>query len=178
MKKIIIFILGMFLVGCSCSNPSASDTVKEYLNNYTNLSDNVLKDIDELVKEENLTDEEKAMYKEILKREYSNLVYIIENETYDGDTAEVTVKITVFDLYKAGKAANEYLQAHPEEFLTDGEYDADKYRDYKLAKMKSMEDTISYNIVFKVNKVSGDWQLEQPDAEVLEKIHGIYNYEK
>ncbi len=50
--------------------------------------------------------------------------------------------------------------------------------DYKLNKMRDIKDTISYTIVFKVIKVDRKWQVEQPDEETLEKIHGIYNYEK
>ena len=44
--------------------------------------------------------------------------------------------------------------------------------------MKEVNETISYNIVFKVIKTDGKWQVEQPSNETLEKIHGIYNYEQ
>ena len=30
---------------------------------------------------------------------------------------------------------------------------------------------------FKLNKKDGDWVLENPDRVVLEKLHGLYNYE-
>jgi len=95
-----------------------------------------------------------------------------------GDEAKITVKITVYDLYKVEKDAREYLNQNQEEFLTDGIYDAKKYLEYKLDKMKDVNDTISYNIVFKVIKTDGKWQVEQPNEETLEKIHGIYNYEQ
>ena len=122
--------------------------------------------------------EGKETYKEVLKRQYRDLIYTIENEDYDGDTAKVTVKITVYDLYKAQKDASEYLSNHPDEFLTDGEYDNDLYMDYKLEQMRDMNDTVSYNIVFNVTKTDGKWYVEQPSDEVLEKIHGVYNYEE
>ena len=113
----------LMVVGCSCSNDKAADAVEAYLNDYKGLNDQVLDDIDELVENENLTDEGKEIYREVLKRQYRDLVYTIENEDYDGDTADVTVKITVYDLYKVQKDASKYLSEHPDEFLTDGEYD-------------------------------------------------------
>ena len=44
--------------------------------------------------------------------------------------------------------------------------------------MSDMTDTISYNVVFKVKKNNNKWEVEQPDDEVLEKLHGVYNYEE
>ena len=179
MKKILgIIVCLMMVVGCSCSNDKAADAVEKYLNDYKGLSDNVLSSIDELVDNEDLTDEGKETYKEVLKRQYRDLIYTIENEDYDGDTADVTVKITVYDLYKAQKDASLYLSEHPDRFLTDGEYDNDLYMEYKLEQMKNMNDTIQYNVVFHVVKQDGDWVVEQPDEETLEKIHGVYNYDE
>ena len=179
MKKLFLMLVSLFMVvGCSCSNDKAADAVEKYLNDYKGLSDTVLKDIDDLVEGEDLTDKGKETYKEILKRQYRDLIYTIENEDYDGDTAKVTVKITVYDLYKAQKDASEYLSNHQDEFLTDGEYDNNLYMEYKLEEMRNMNDTVSYNIVFHVTKTDGKWYVEQPDEEVLEKIHGVYNYEE
>mgnify|MGYP005773451599 CR=1 FL=1 len=179
MKK-ILGILGclVMVVGCSCSNDKAADAVEKYLNDYKGLNDHVLEDIDELIKNEDLTDLGSETYREVLKRQYRDLIYTIENEDYDGDTATVTVKITVYDLYKAQKDASEYLSEHPDEFLTDGEYDNDLYMEYKLEQMKKTTETVSYNIVFTVTKTDGKWYVEQPSDEVLEKIHGVYNYEE
>lgn len=179
MKKILIIIANLLLtVGCSCSNDRAADAVEKYLNDYQGLSANVLEDIDDLAENEDLTDTQKDTYKEILKRQYRDLNYTIENEDYDGDTANVTVKITVYDLYKSTKDSSKYLNEHPDEFLTDGSYDSSKYLDYKLSNMQKEKTTTTYNIVIKTLKVDGKWQVEQPNEETLEKIHGIYNYEE
>ena len=179
MKKILVIVSTLLMVvGCSCSNDKAADAVEKYLNDYKGLSDHVLEDIDELVENENLTDKGKETYKEVLKRQYRDLIYTIENEDYDGDTASVTVKITVYDLYKVQKESSEYLASHPDEFLTDGEYDNDLYMDYKLEQMRDTNETISYNLVFNVTKTDGKWYVEQPSDDVLEKIHGVYNYEE
>lgn len=179
MKKLLLFLTCLFFaVGCSCSNDKASDAVEKYLNDYKGLSENVLEDMEDLIKKEELEDKDKDTYKEIMKKQYRDLNYTIENESYDGDTATVTVKITVYDLYKKQKESQDYLNSHQEEFLTDGIYDVNKYISYKLNQMKDVNDTISYNIVFKVIRVDGKWQVEQPDEKTLEKIHGIYNYEE
>lgn len=179
MKKIILFLTCiLFVVGCSCSNDKASDAVEKYLNEYKSLSNNVLKDIDNLIEKEELEDKHRDIYKEIMKKQYRDLNYTIENDSYDGDEAKVTVKITVYDFYKVEKDAREYLNKNQEEFLTDELYDSKKYLEYKLEKMKEANMTISYNIVFKVIKNDGKWQVEQPNNETLEKIHGIYNYEQ
>ena len=99
MKKLIGLIACLFIVGgCSCANDLAADAVEKYLNDYKSLNNYVLEDIDELVESENLTEKGKDTYKEVLKRQYRDLIYTIENEEYDGDTAKVTVKITVYDL--------------------------------------------------------------------------------
>ena len=127
---------------------------------------------------EAVEEKNKDKYKDALKRQYRDLMYTIENEDYDGDNAKVTVKITVYDFYKAQKNSNDYLNSHKDEFLTDGVYDASKYVEYKLKQMSDMTDTISYNVVFKVKKNNNKWEVEQPDDEVLEKLHGVYNYEE
>jgi len=179
MKKILLVLVCLIcVVGCSCDSEKASDAVERYLNEYKGLSDNVLEDIEELVEKEELEEQASETYEEIIKKQYRNMIYTIENESYDGDTADVTVKITVYDYYKAGKDSSNYLNNNQEEFLTNGEYDANKYLEYKLNQMKNIEDMISYNIVFRVIKVDGKWQIEQPDEETLEKLHGVYNYDE
>ena len=116
MKKILIFLVCILgVVGCSCSRNMAASSVEKYLDNYKSLSDNVLKDMDKIIKNENLTANHENNYREVLKRQYRDLNYIIENEDYDGDSALVTVKITVYDLYKASIKANEYLKTSQDE---------------------------------------------------------------
>ena len=178
MKKTIICIICLiFTIGCSCENNKAADAVEKYLNEYKGLSNNVLKNIDEVVKNENVNEEQSLKYKDVLKRQYRDLIYTIENEYYDGDSADITVKITVYDLYKVERESIDYLNNNPNEFITDGAYDINKYVDYKLDKMKTTNDMISYTVVFKTNNLKGKWEVEQPDEIVIQKIHGIYNYD-
>ncbi len=179
MKKLFVFIISMFcVVGCSCMKDKASDAVEKYLNDYKGLNENVINNMDQVIAKENLEDKDKETYKGILEKQYRDLTYTIENESYDGDTAKVTAKITVYDLYKANKNSSDYLNEHQDEFVTDGIYDSAKYIKYKLEELTKMKDTVSYTIVFNVKKENSKWIVEQPSDEDLQKIHGIYNYEK
>ena len=179
MKKILAMLFAcLLLVGCSCVKESASDAVKDYLNQYRNLNDTVMVDLAALVDSEDLNDDQKEVYNEILKKQYQDLTYEVKNEEYDGDKAEVEVTITVYDLYKAQTDASTYLSNNLSEFNDEnGVYDNEKYLDYKLEQMKNTTDTVEYTIEFNVVKEDDDWVVVQPDTDDLEKIHGIYNYD-
>lgn len=180
LKVLMVFAFIFMLVGCSCMQITAKDRVEEFLDQYRNLSANVLGDLDEVVDQETeLTEEQKEKYRDILKKQYSDLNYEIVNEEYDGDTAVVEAKITVYDLYKAQKDATEYLNEHSEEFNDEsGNYDSSKFMDYKLDKMQKNNDTVEYTINFNLTKdEDGNWQISELKQSDLEKIHGIYNYD-
>ena len=174
MKKLIICLL-LILTGCKAE--TAKLACENFFNEYQSLSDNVLKDIDMITTKEDLKKDYNDTYKEILKRQYRDIEYVIENESYDGNTATVTIKITVYDLYKSTKQAHTYLEEHKEEFLTNNAYDSDKYIDFKLNAMKNTADRITYTIVLNCIKIDSTWQVEEPNEITLEKIHGIYNYD-
>ena len=177
MKKIFALLgVCLCLVGCGCTEEKATDAVKDYLNQYRNLGDTVMTDLATLVDSEDLSDDQKEVYKEVLKKQYQDLTYKIVEEEYDGDKAEVEVIVTVYDLYKAQSDAATYLSNNLSEF-NDEDYDNDKYLDYKLKQMKDTTDTTEYTINFKLTKEDNNWKVEQPSAEDLEKIHGIYNYD-
>lgn len=178
MKRIVIIIVcSLFLFGCSCSDMVAKNAVTDYLNQYNNLSEDVLDDLEEMVAKEDLTSEQKEKYKSILKKQYQDLKYEIVSEKYNGDDATITVKITVYDLYKAQKEASQYMKDNIEEFYSDDLYDNSTYIDYKLDMMKKMNETTIYTIDFNVTKKDHKWIVTQPSDSDLEKIHGIYNYE-
>lgn len=178
MKKLsLILITLVAAVGCACTMTKASDAVKEYLGKYNNHDSEILVELDELVKEENLTEEQAESYKDLMKKQYTDLKYEIVNETYNGDEAIVTTKITVYDLYKAQQDAEDYKEEHTEEFQDDNAiYDAMKFLEYKIEQMTKTDKTVEYTIDFKVIKENGKWVLDNVSTEDLEKIHGIYNY--
>ncbi len=182
MKKyltiIMVFAMCLVLSGCGVKK-TAKGAVEDFLNQYKNLSSNVISDLENVVDQENLTDKQKEVYRDILKKQYKDLKYEIENETYDGDNATVDVKITVYDLYKVQKDANDYLTDNGDEFKDETDtFSNELFMDYKLEKMKMTNDTIEYTINFKVTKDdNGNYKVIDVTNEDLEKIHGIYNYD-
>lgn len=182
MKKVykLLLVVGICLVlaGCGCMKKTAKASVQDYLNQYKNLSSNVISSMDDVVNDENLTDSQKEKYRDILKRQYQDLKYEIVSEKYDGDNATVEVKITVYDLYKVQKDANNYLTNNGDEFKENGVYSNDLFMNYKLDKMKKVTDTVEYNITFNVTKDDkGNYKVNDLSNSDLEKIHGVYNYD-
>ena len=182
MKKVykVLLVVGICLVlaGCGCMKKTAKGAVQDYLNQYKNLSSNVISSMDDVVNDENLTDNQKEKYRDILKRQYQDLKYEITSEKYDGDNATVEVKITVYDLYKVQKDANNYLTNSGDEFKENGVYSNDLFMNYKLDKMKMVTDTVEYNITFNVTKDDkGNYKVNDLSNSDLEKIHGVYNYD-
>lgn len=178
MKKIIIFLITLsMVVGCACSMDKASDAVKEYLNKYNNQNEEILTQLENLTVDEGLNDEQSEKYKDVMTKQYKDLSYKITNETYNGDEAVVTAKITVYDLYSVQKEVDEYKNNNKDEFIdSDGNYDADAFLKYKLEEMKKTTKTVDYTIDFKVIKKDGKWTVDSLSTKDLEKIHGIYNY--
>lgn len=183
MKKLILFLGVVFsslaLAGCSLTKSTAADAVKVFLDQYKNLSSSVMNDLEDVISQEDFTESQEEVYRDVLKKQYSDLKYEIVNENYDGDTATVETKITVYDLYKAQSDATNYMNNNQSEFTDDsGVYNNEKFLDYKLEEMKKMTDTVEYNITFDVKKDENDkWQVSELSNEDLEKIHGIYNYD-
>lgn len=179
MKKIFKALLCMmFILTLSGCKDNAKMAVEKYLDRYTSLDKDVLKDMGSVIKDENITDEQKGVYEEIFKKQYSDLTYKIEKEEYNGDEATVEVTINVYDLYKVQKDASKYLANNTDDFNDEnGEYSVSKYIDYKLKKMKEMSEKTQYTIEFYVVKTDGGWKVSSLSDTDLEKIHGVYNYE-
>lgn len=179
MKKFLIILSCMFLmVGCSLDNTPTKKT-EELLKKYQKLDDEVVSDLELTAEGAELTDSKhKESYMKAMKMQYSDLKYEIEDEEVNGDEATVTVKISVYDFYKVQKDANDYLESHPDEFLTDKVYDAAKFMEYKLKHMNDASDRVDYTIKVDLTKEDGEWVPQAFDKTTLEKIHGTYNYER
>ncbi len=182
MKKtiltIIILIVSVLLVGCG-KDMSAREAVTDYLENYITLDSSIVEQLNEFVDNENLTEEQKLTYKEILRRQYSSLTYDIQNERYEGNMAYVKTKINVINLNKAQQDALDYYNKHVDEFNNNtGVYDKNLYTDYKLETMKKENETINYEIEFKLINEGNQWEVEQLSSNDLEKIHGVYSKEE
>lgn len=168
MKKIVsLFIFLLLLVGCSLSN-SPTSKVEEFLNKYQTLDSDINSGIDDILKEENLSDTQKERYRKIIEKQYRNLSYEIRNERIDGDTATITVEIEVIDYKKQINATNSYYQG-----LDD--YTVEEYNNTKLDKLEKAKDKVKYTIDFDVKKDNnGNWKLTSLSNETIKKIQGMY----
>ncbi len=170
MKKVIVFIL--CLLGCGCTKTDARYEVESYLNKFKNHDEAVISSLNDILDENELDSEDKELYELVMKRQYTDLEYKVKEERYNGDVANITVLIKVYD-YENSK--NEAL----EEINNSSEYDTDEKKIHLvLKKMDEENKRIEYTIDFKVNYQDDKWVLEKPDKTVLEKIHGIYDYEE
>ena len=177
MKKLFSLLLISLLL-CGCGKNTAKDAVESYLKKYKTLNSEVLLDLERVIDKENLEDEEKTKYRNILKKQYKDLNYQVTEEEYDNDITYITVKIEVYDLKKAQDDAYIYMENHSEEFKDEnGNIDEDKYLNYKLDKMKDTTERREYEIVFTVTKEDKEYVVEQPTETDLLKIHGVYNYD-
>ena len=132
MKKILVICLSVFLlVGCSLNKNTPTKKVEELFKKYQNLDNAVLDDLELVVEGTTLTtDYQKTTYTNIMKMQYSDLKYTIEDETVNGDDATVKAKITVYDFYKAQKDAEKYkrdgiLELKEESYKIKQETDAE-----------------------------------------------------
>ncbi len=177
MKRILTLLIVILLLS-GCGNNNARNATETYLKKYRTLDSEVLVDLENVIEKENLTETQKDKYRDILKKQYKDLSFEILEEEYDDEVSYVTVKIEVYDLYKAQDNANHYLEEHHEEFNDEnGNYDVSKYMDYKLDKMKDTTDRVEYTLIFTVTKENDKYVVEQPTEDDLMKIHGVYNYD-
>lgn len=177
MKKIIYLIITA-LICFGCANNTARSTVDNYMKKYKTLDSEVLVDLENTIKNENLTNEQENKYRDILKKQYKDLTFNILEEEYDDEVSYVTVKIEVYNLYKVQSDSLIYLENNPQEFYdNNNNYDINKYIDYKLDKMKNTTERVNYIITFTVTKEDNKYVIENLTNDDLKKIHGIYNYE-
>lgn len=176
--RIILLIMIMFNFGGCNNNLTARDAVSDYLNSYINNDENIVKELNDYVENEEFNEEQKELYKNILLKQYKTLSYDIINEVYDGDKATVAVRIKVIDLYTPQVEAVKYLNENSKDFNNEsGKYDKNLFLKYKLEKMNESSNIVEYNINFKVMKNDDKkWEVVQLSNDDLEKIHGIYGF--
>ena len=177
MKKIISLLLLLLLI-TGCGNNTARGAVENYMKKYKTLDSEVLVDMENMIRDEKLNNEEKEKYREILKKQYKDLIFDDLEEEYDDEVSYVTVKIEVYNLYKAESDALVYLENNMNEFYNeDNVYDVDKFTKFKLDRMKETNDRVNYMITFTITKENNKYILSDLTNDDLKKIHGIYNYE-
>ena len=153
MKKIIILVGLIFLLGCENTLNTPTSKVESFLNKYQILDKNVLKDLDNyLSKDKTLTNKQKEKYKELLKRQYQNLSYKIKNEEIENNVSIVETELEVLDYSRKKK----------------------KNINKKLNKMKNTEEKKKYELTFYLNKEKGIWKIDSLSEDDYKKINGLY----
>ena len=176
---ILTFVL--ILTGCTIGEDMSNTPTKkveEYLNNYQTLDSNVLAELDAIVNNEEMFDEDqKVTYRDILKKHYQDLTYVIKEETVNGDKATVEAEIEVTDYTKALQEAESYRTTNESEFLNENdEFDETRFNTYKLDLIKDSDERVKYTIYFSLTKENDEWILDGLTESEEEKILGIYEY--
>lgn len=179
MKKIGYLFLCVFLLsGCGKMLNTPTKRVEMFFEKYQTLHADVIRDLDHIIAEEELFNtENRDQYRDLMKKHYQDLTYVIKEEEINGDQATVTAEITVTDFSKAMSDAEKYLKDHPEEFLDEkGKYDDTLYMKYRLDQLKEAKDKVKYTLKLKLTKDGDEWKLEELSDSDYQKINGIYNY--
>ncbi len=166
MKKKLTFLL-ILLFSAGCTKTDAKFEVESYLNKFQNHEKEVINSLDSVLNTDKLSENQKNQYKIIMKRQYTDLTYKITDEHYNGDEAKIEVIIEVYNYAKSKKKALESLKDVSDENILNKE----------LEMMDKENERIKYTLIFTVQNKEGKWQLQSPNKEMLEKIHGIYEYE-
>ena len=169
-KKLIVGMLLVSLLfiftGCTDLMNTPTKRVEELFSKYQTLDKDITKEIDTLVKSENLTDEEANRYRNIIEKQYKMLVYNVKDEKIDGDNATVTVQIEVLDYKSAIQKVDLNYQ--------DDNYDKTKYTQDKLDALEQTKDKVTYTIEVPLVKKDKKWQVSNLSNDDLKKIQGMY----
>lgn len=177
-KKIFLLIAAFaLLIGCTkdLSN-TPTKQVEAMFTKYQTLDKDVLEDLDKVVAEdENFNTKQRDKYRKIMKKHYGDLVYVIKNETVNGNDAVVEVEIEVTNYADVLKEAEKYRKEHETEFYDEnGKYDVTKFIDYKLDKIEKAKEKIKYTLEVNVSKRNDKWTVDSLSNDDKAKIHGIF----
>lgn len=179
MKKLImLFVSIMLLCGCDDINNTPTKQVESFFNKYQTLDEEVLDDLERIISEETAFDTTaREEYRKLIKDQFKNLTYKIKDESINGDTATVSTEITVTDYAKTLAEAEEYKNNHISEFQDElGTYQASKYSNYVIEKLKDAKDRIKYTVEIRLTKLDEKWKIDGIDENTEDKILGIYRY--
>lgn len=176
MKKLLsILFICLIVAGCNVKGETPSKAVDNLFYNYKSLNKDVINQLTAVINEENITDAQKDKYKNIFIRQYKDLKYTIKGEKINGSNATVTVDIEVYNLTATKQAADAYLASNPNEFKdTSGNFDKNKFWNYKLDKLLSTTSRIKYTLDISLTKIDDSWRVDNLLDTELQKIHGVY----
>ena len=180
MKKIIliVFSLVLFLFGCDSMMNTPTKRVEEFLNSYQRHDKEVMSQLDSSIRNGNydFNEEQILSYKELMKKQYKDLTYVIKEEEIDGNNATVTVEIEVYDLNKSINDSEEYYLKNSNEFTSeDGVIDNTKFLNYKIKQMTDTKERIKYTLNLTLSKTDKKWVLNDITESDRQKIHGLYS---
>lgn len=177
MKKILMLLVLIFLVGCNNSNTPVGE-VEKFLSKYQNLDNEIIVGLNnELEDDTSLTEDQRTLYLDLWKKHYKNLKYSIKDSKIEDDRAIVTASIEVTDYTKSVNESDIYRENHMEEFQDEaGNYDIVKFNDFKISQLMNVTDTIKFEIDFQVIKTDGKWVLSELTNDDYLKLSGMYNY--
>ncbi len=177
MKKILMLLVLIFLVGCNNSNTPVGE-VEKFLSKYQNLDNEIIVGLNnELEDDTSLTEDQRTLYLDLWKKHYKNLKYSIKDSKIEDDRAIVTASIEVTDYTKSVNESDIYRENHMEEFQDEaGNYDIVKFNDFKISRLMNVTDTIKFEIDFQVIKTNGKWVLSELTNDDYLKLSGMYNY--
>ena len=177
MKKILMLLVLIFLVGCNNSNTPVSE-VEKFLSKYQNLDNEIIVGLNnELEDDTSLTEAQRTLYLDLWKKHYKNLKYSIKDSKIEDDRAIVTASIEVTDYTKSVNESDIYRENHMEEFQDEaGNYDIVKFNDFKISQLMNVTDTVKFEIDFQVIKTDGKWILSELTNDDYLKLSGMYNY--
>ena len=167
MRKIIIILsLLIFLTGCENTLNTPTKKVENFLNEYQNLNPEVLKRLESSVEADNLSKSQRKKYIGLLEKQYQNLSYKIVNEVVNDDNAIVDVEIEVLNYTYSIADSKKYYETHSDEI--------EDYNEYMLNNLEKVKDKIKYKISIDLTKYDGNWELNEIDRTIIQKIHGLY----
>ena len=177
MKKILMLLVLIFLVGCNNSNTPVGE-VEKFLSKYQNLDNEIIVGLNnELEDDTSLTEDQRTLYLDLWKKHYKNLKYSIKDSKIEDDRAIVTASIEVTDYTKSVNESDIYRENHMEEFQDEaGNYDIVKFNDFKISQLMDVTDTLKFEIDFQVIKTDGKWVLSELTNDDYLKLSGMYNY--
>lgn len=179
MKKLFLAlsIVAVFLLtGCNDMMNTPTKKVEEFLGKYQTMHEDVLKQLEDVIKgEDSLVEDLKKDYRDLMKKQYQNLSYKIKDETIDGDKATVEVEVEVFDYRSKLKELDAYVDKHKDEFYDDEKkMDEKKYTEKKIEYLKDAKEKVKYTMNFTLQKKNGKWIMDDISETERKKLHGLY----
>lgn len=164
-KKILLFLIPLlFLTGCEMGNTPTSK-IENLLMKYQKVDNDIQNGITEVLSAQDMTDDGKERYRNLLVHQYKNLTYEIKDELIDGDNATVIVELEVID-YK--RAINDLV-------FDSSVYTKEAYDEEKLHRLENAKDKVTYTIEFSLTKDNdGNWKINALNNEDIKKIQGMY----